>query len=444
MHPPIVSVIVFVPTDCPSLDACLESVLGQTLSDLEVLCVGWDSDVETMERLERWAERDARVRVLGCVLGSAGAAKNVAIRSASGDYIGFVEAGDTLASEMYERLVAFAEAHPQIDVVKCDYEAVAEIDGDRFARSHKLLEGRPKDYEKRLNPRKHAQLFGVERAPWAGIYRRSFLTRYNVRYREAEGPFEEHGFWFSSLALANGVAFLPLSLCRHREGELRSLAARDSFAMCDEYDFAEQRVRYYRGVFEAVERPYLAARYIACSWALRKLQEDLRPALVQRIHEDFARRIAGEDDVDKIFSPTFYRRWNRELRWLLTQPEAYLDDINHQVLEFSERQKAFASWAVRKPTVIVGTGTLGVTAQMMLAHHGVRIAAFVEEDASVGQLINGVPVKVLPQLDCLQGMQFLLAVGKAGAQMKKQLRAAGVAAGDVKSFELRRLSWEEL
>ena len=160
------------------------------------------------------------------------------------------------------------------------------------------------------------------------------------------------------------------------------------------------------------------------------------------MHADFIQRIAEEREVDKIFSPTFHRRRNRELHWLLTQPEAYLDDINHQVLEFAARQENFAAWAARKPTVIVGAGTSGVTAQVLLARHGVRIAAFLDDAAEAGTVVNGVPVQTLPQSEDVQALQFLFAERKAGKAVKQRLQAAGVAAGDLKSFEPRWLSWE--
>lgn len=331
MNPPKISIILPIQNAYAPVDACMDSVHGQSLSAFELLCVDMDAEDGIRDRVKAYAAWDARVKYLRAEVGGMGAAENLAIRSACGDFVGFVEPGDVLDPAMYERLVQFAEAHPRVDVVKCNFEACAE-DG-QASTPHMLLGKRVKDYGKMLNPRKHAYLFGVERATRAAIYRRSFLTRYNIRYREAQGnPFEDHGFWFQTLALANGISFLPDALCRQQEDADEDIDdADDIFAMCDEYDFIEQRMRTYRGVLDAVWRPYLAQRYKACSEALRNVKEEQRPALAQRMHEDFTKRIAQAADVDKIFPPVLYRRLNRELKLLLADAEAYAEDINKQM-----------------------------------------------------------------------------------------------------------------
>ena len=444
MNPPKVSVIVPFAHVSDSIDACMDSILGQTLAGLEILCVA--ADAEALACAESYAGRDARVKVLRAAEGGMAAMMNLAIRSASGIYVGFVAAGDGIAPTMYETLVQFADAHPQADVVKADYVSVADIDGTSYAIHRRRLVGaRANDYGILLNPRKHAYLFGIDGFCGAGIYRRSFLTRYNLRHREApDDPFSEHGFGFQTLALAQGVTFLPQIVCCHQEREpVRAIRVQEMRSLCDEYDFIEQRLRIYRGVPEAVRVPYLRKRYEACAWALRCVEAAARPAIVQKMQEDFARRIAEERDIDRMFSPTFCRRRNKELRLLLQDAEAYRAYIEKQLQDISQRQKALASWAARKPLMIVGTGTLGEIAQVLLARHGVPAVAFVRSDAAdAASFVNGVPVRSFEQIDALQGMRFLVAVEKNGKAIKERLQAAGAKASGIKSFELWRLSWD--
>lgn len=340
MHPPKLSIVLASQNVCTSIDSCIDSVLGQSLSSFELLCVDMGAENGTRERVEAYAVRDARVKCLWKDAGGRGAAANLAIRSACGDYVGFAAPGDVPDPAMYERLVQFADAHPRVDVVKCNYDALTETDGGQSLVSHKLLGKRVKDYGKMLDPRKHSYLFGLERATRAALYRRSFLTRYNIRFREAQDdPFEDHGFWFQTMALAGGVAFLPEVLCRQRDVAADGFDdACDIFSMCDEYDFIEQRIKNCHGILDAVQRPYLAARYRACSSVLRRLAVEKRPALVQRMHADFAPRIPQEDMVDKIFPRVMFRRLNRELKLLLADPAGYLLDINKQV-ERAQRRK---------------------------------------------------------------------------------------------------------
>lgn len=337
---PKISIVLLCQNISESADLYLTNFREQMLSEIEVLCVDMGAADGTWACLETQTAKDARVKILHVDAGDAGVAKNLAIRSAQGDYVGFVAPGDVPDPAMYERLVQFADAHPRVDVVKCNYDALTETDGGQSLVSHKLLGKRVKDYGKMLDPRKHSYLFGLERATRAGIYRRSFLTRYNIRFREAQGnPFEEHGFWFQTMALAGGVAFLPEVLCRQRDVAADGFDdVCDIFSMCDEYDFIEQRIKNYHGILDAVRRSYLAARYRACSSVLRRLAVEKRPALVQRMHADFAPRIPQEDMVDKIFPRVMFRRLNRELKLLLADPAGYLLDINKQV-ERAQRRK---------------------------------------------------------------------------------------------------------
>lgn len=439
MNPPKVSIIIPFPKNPGDMEACMERVLGQTLPDIEVLCV---ADGEICRILERYARVDPRVKILEYHQCSMGGAKNLAIRSASGVYIGFVGAGDAIAPAMYECLARFADVHPQADVIKCDYDSFVEMDGRRFFSSHKILGARWKDYEKVLNPRKHSYLFGLGLSVEAGIYRRSFLTKYNLRYREEDGAaFEDHAFWFQVFALANGVSFLPQAFYRYRTKEAEGfIDARKGISLCDAYDFAERRVRNYRGVMDAVWRPYLGKRYEACSLVLRRVKMEERGGVVRRMHEDFTQRIPQEREIDKIFSPVYYRRMNRELKLLLQHPEAYLEDINEQTDVFSRRRNALAAWASRKRTAIFGAGELGTTAQILLARQGVYVDVFVDDDASkISRTVNGVSVTSLSQVKGLQETQFLIAVGKQGNGIKKRLQEAGVKDGDIKRFEVGRL-----
>lgn len=441
MNPPKVSIILPFHNADRSVEARMGSVLGQTFADVEVLCVDAGADEETRERLAQYAQEDARVKLLRSDANSMGAAKNLAISSASGDYIGFVEAGDDAVPEMYESLVRFADAHPQADIVKSDYVSFEVLDGKRFFDPRTVLGTRKADYEKILNPRKHSYLFGIDKFHGAGIYRRKFLNDYKIRHHEtSDAGFSEHGFWFQSLALARGVAFLPTALYHHRRRDSKyHVDGQDKFAMCAEYDFAEQRVRNYRGIMEAVWQPYLRNRYEACAWALRTAEQADWPEIVHRMHEDFSKRMP-DSAAEKIYSPILYRRLHKELKLLLQQPAEYQAYIQKQKKAVDKQRKTLAAWAARKRTVICGAGTLGRKAQILLAELGTFIDAFVEDAAAKnGEIVNGIKVQSLPQFGDVRGCQFLIAKESGGSNAKQQLQEAGVEDDDIKRFELHRL-----
>ena len=93
------------------LPACLESVLAQTLGDIEVICVNDASPDGCAEILAAYAARDARVRVFTLEQNSGqGVARNVGLQAAQGTYVYFLDSDDMVAPEALEELAAAADA----------------------------------------------------------------------------------------------------------------------------------------------------------------------------------------------------------------------------------------------------------------------------------------------------------------------------------------------
>ena len=84
---------------------CLDSVLHQTLLELECLCVDDGSTDDTISILKKYAEKDSRVRVFNLPHGGVAAARNRALREAKGEFIVFMDPDDLYPSRnVLERL----------------------------------------------------------------------------------------------------------------------------------------------------------------------------------------------------------------------------------------------------------------------------------------------------------------------------------------------------
>lgn len=104
----MVSVIVPAYDVAAYLPACLDSLLGQSLRELEVVVVDDGSPDESGAIADAYAARDNRVRVLHIENGGLGAARNKGIRQARGEYLGFCDADDLMTPRALELLVAAA------------------------------------------------------------------------------------------------------------------------------------------------------------------------------------------------------------------------------------------------------------------------------------------------------------------------------------------------
>ena len=103
------------------LEECVDSLLNQTLQDLEIFLVDDGSTDRSGAIADRFAkENPDRVHTLHLENGGQGRARNAALPMAQGDYIGFVDSDDWIERDMYEKMLDRAE-QTGADVVVCDF-----------------------------------------------------------------------------------------------------------------------------------------------------------------------------------------------------------------------------------------------------------------------------------------------------------------------------------
>lgn len=107
-HKPKVSIIVPVYNAEEFLADCLNSIICQTLSDIEVICVNDGSSDNSSDILEDFRKRDARVRIINKENGGLSSARNVGMKNATGIYIGFVDSDDWVDENYFELLYKLA------------------------------------------------------------------------------------------------------------------------------------------------------------------------------------------------------------------------------------------------------------------------------------------------------------------------------------------------
>ena len=104
---------------------CMDSILGQTYENLEVIVIDDGSTDETPDILQQYADADTRVMFIHQQNAGAGKAINTAISLASGSYMAFVDNDDWIESDMYEKLYA-ALSENRADMAVCNFNLVYE------------------------------------------------------------------------------------------------------------------------------------------------------------------------------------------------------------------------------------------------------------------------------------------------------------------------------
>ena len=108
------------------LKQCLDSVINQTLQDVEIICIDDCSTDNSLQILKEYASKDNRIRIIEQKINQGqGVARNEAIKIATGEYIGFVDPDDWIELDMYEKMYNKAKTH-DTDIVICNIEKVFE------------------------------------------------------------------------------------------------------------------------------------------------------------------------------------------------------------------------------------------------------------------------------------------------------------------------------
>lgn len=104
-----ISIIIPVYNSEKYLRRCLNSVLGQTYANIEIILINDGSTDESLLICQEYAKNDARISVINQENKGPAAARNAGIKRATGTYIGFVDADDFIEPVMYEKMMAVAE-----------------------------------------------------------------------------------------------------------------------------------------------------------------------------------------------------------------------------------------------------------------------------------------------------------------------------------------------
>lgn len=127
MKKPLISVIIPVYNVEKYLNRCVESIVGQTYRNLEIILVDDGSPDRCPAMCDAWAEKDNRIKVVHKKNGGLSDARNAGLEMAGGELIGFVDSDDWIAPDMYQCLYETMKADNS-DVAACGVKMVWEDD----------------------------------------------------------------------------------------------------------------------------------------------------------------------------------------------------------------------------------------------------------------------------------------------------------------------------
>ncbi|MFE5211840.1 CDP-glycerol glycerophosphotransferase family protein [Streptomyces sp. NPDC056600] len=217
------------------LHSCLESVLGQSYTDLELIAVDDGSPDRCGAIIDEFAARDGRVRPVHLERNTGlGAARNAGLERASGDYLVFLDGDDALTPHALRAIAERLERTGDPDVLVYDY-ARLHLDGTavRNRLAAELREDGPAPFPLDDRP----GLLDLLMVVWNKAYRRDFVEREKLRF--PDGCYEDTPFTYPALLAAASLATLD-RVCLHyrqrRLGNILGTPGRQHFDVFAQYD----------------------------------------------------------------------------------------------------------------------------------------------------------------------------------------------------------------
>ena len=317
---PAVSVLVPVFNVQKYLRKCLESLVRQTLTDIEIILINDGSTDDSLSIIREFERRDPRIVVLDKPNSGYGDSMNRGLALSTGKYVGIVEPDDFADLQMFERLWAVAESH-DADVVKSNYFEYSTT-GAYGERSEFVEALAGCQYDVVFKPIEHQEVFLRPPSIWSALYRKSFLDEENIRFLPTPGAsFQDTGFFFKSLYSADRAVLVREGFIHYRiDNEGSSVKSQAKiFPICDEYaeiwSYAQRDSR----KFDLIKKQLVREQFGGYLWNLDRLAPQVRHQFYLRMVDEY-RQLSVAGLLDKAHFDQ--ENWDKVSR-MLADPSAY-------------------------------------------------------------------------------------------------------------------------
>lgn len=266
------------------LRQCLDTIIGQTLKEIEILCVDDGSTDNSAKILEEYAQKDQRVKVFTQKNAGAGAARNLGLRHASGKYLSFLDSDDFFEPDMLEEAYEQAERYEAEMVVFRSNQYLTEKDEYKETpwtlRKQELPPYAP--FGRRQMTDNIFKVF-VGWA-WDKLFLKSFIDEKNITFQEQRTS-NDLFFVFSAVATARKIAIVDKVLAHQRRDAKDSLSkTREKSWNCFYVALTALRERLKQeGLYNEVEKDFINYALHFSLWNLNTLAEPTQTTLREKL-----------------------------------------------------------------------------------------------------------------------------------------------------------------
>lgn len=219
---PRISIIIPICNTEQYLEECIESVIAQSLQDIEVICVDDGSTDRSLQIMQDFSLKDNRIKVISKANAGYGNSVNIGIQAAKGQYIGIVESDDFISNQMYETLWNMSDGGT-VDVIKGNFWDYYDWKDKRPEAVVNIERKDMPEVKEAFSIRQYPYLLWGHPSIWSGIYRLDFLKENKITFIEAPGGgWVDNPFFFETLCLAKKIKWTKEPLYFYRKTNMNS------------------------------------------------------------------------------------------------------------------------------------------------------------------------------------------------------------------------------
>lgn len=284
------------------LPECLDSLINQTLKEIEIIGINDGSKDDSLKILEDYAAKDKRIVIINKKNSGYGDSMNRGLKLAKGEYIGIVESDDFIDKDAFEKLYEIAKKN-KAEVVKANYYEYFGNTKEDKGKSNLFVK---KEVGRIIDPRENNQIFYQPPCIWAAIYKNDFLKENGIDFLSTPGAsYQDTGFNFKVWASARRAYFVERAFLHYRQDNSNSSVKDAGKVYCvkEEYDEIEKFLKK-KKLLEELGPIAFTCRFGGYIWNMRRLK--MRPAMkfAKVVREDYERARKGgfldEDKLDEV------------------------------------------------------------------------------------------------------------------------------------------------
>ena len=283
------------------LENCLESIVGQSYDDTEIICVNDGSSDGSENIIKSFATKDDRVKLINQQNLGAAAARNTGLDSAKGEYVIILDSDDFIEKYALGKMYKKAKESDLDILIAYSYD-LDDKTGERILPKYHL--------KSQYLPAK--EVFNYKDIPdyifnfsvgwaWDKLYKRSFIEKHGLRFPNLQNT-EDAYFVFMSLVLAEKMSVINEALITHRVNNENQLSqSRERGLLCFSDAITEIKAELERrNLYKEVKKSYTNWVMEHTVWQFRtaktqESKEKIREVLLNKLYPMFDMKEKTED-----------------------------------------------------------------------------------------------------------------------------------------------------